>query len=538
MGCWSLIIFQLMFVLYDTVYAPVAMPVTENLAVMLRLYVCIAFAILVLALKSEVCRPVGREALLVATLWGVIGLAAWLAVRENHLRCFLELYALGVVPLVGIVLMQLRFVAALVLSAGGMVIVISVALSVSMPYAHMDFAIVFVFMAFCLFSLIASFRIEFSARHAYLMTSIDQLRLQDVESRNAELQEMACLDPLTQLYNRRHLIEVLKQHHGDAQQAKNGVSASHPVPPLPCLALMMMDVDHFKAFNDHYGHVPGDNCLYQIAQALQETLDREKGAGIAGALEGKEAALASVVRFGGEEFTALVAVRDLEHAHSLAEAMRYAVKSLKLPHRESELGVVTVSVGLCVIPLSRLLEGEGMEDEMTRDMAVETLLSRWVDQADKGLYRAKRHGRTVPACNVVTAMARCAPRPVMTCVMAFTMALMMSARLRSRVSGRMRSTMNRRQSRLITGRRWAERACHEKSKATPRRRRGDDAGGVGRRARCRRGVDRRSRRVTLAAHVPRRPRDPVCGRGTRLAHARLAVFRHLRLRDVCHLPDQ
>jgi len=342
MGCWSLIIFQLMFVLYDTVYAPVAMPVTENLAVMLRLYVCIALAILVLVLKSEVCRPVGREALLVATLWGVIGLAAWLAVRENHLRCFLELYALGVVPLVGIVLMQLRFVSALVLSAGGMAIVMSVA----MPYAHMDFAIVFVFMAFCLFSLISSFRIEFSARHAYLMTSIDQLRLQDVESRNAELQEMACLDPLTQLYNRRHLIEVLKQHHGDAQQAKNGVSASHPVPPLPCLALMMMDVDLFKAFNDHYGHVAGDNCLYQIAQALQETLDREKGAGIAGALEGKEAALASVVRFGGEEFTALVAVRDLEHARSLAEAMRYAVKSLKLPHRESELGVVTLSVGL------------------------------------------------------------------------------------------------------------------------------------------------------------------------------------------------
>ncbi|WP_368449276.1 GGDEF domain-containing protein [Cobetia amphilecti] len=393
MGCWSLIIFQLMFVLYDTVYAPIVMLVTENLAVMLRLYVCIALAILVLVLKSEVCRSAGREALLVATLWGVIGLAAWLAVRENHLRCFLELYALGVVPLIGIVLMQIRFVSALVLSAGGMAIVMSVALSVAMPYAHMDFAIAFVFMAFCLFSLVASFRIEFSARHAYLMTSIDQLRLQDVESRNAELQEMASFDPLTQLYNRRHLIEVLKQHHGDAQQAKNGVSASHPVPPLPCLALMMMDVDHFKAFNDHYGHVAGDNCLYQIAQALHETLDREKGAGNAGALEGKEAALASVVRFGGEEFTALVAVRDLEHARSLAEAMRYAIKSLKLPHRESELGVVTLSVGLCVIPLSYLLEGEGMEDEMTRDMAVETLLSRWVDQADKGLYRAKRHGR-------------------------------------------------------------------------------------------------------------------------------------------------
>ena len=76
MGCWSLIIFQLMFVLYDTVYAPIAMPVTENLAVMLRLYVCIALAIVVLVLKSEVCRSVGREALLVATLWGVIGLAA------------------------------------------------------------------------------------------------------------------------------------------------------------------------------------------------------------------------------------------------------------------------------------------------------------------------------------------------------------------------------------------------------------------------------------------------------------------------------
>ena len=103
--------------------------------------------------------------------------------------------------------------------------------------------------------------------------------------------------------------------------------------------------------------------------------------------------MASVVRFGGEEFTALVAVRDLEHARSLAEAMRYAVKSLKLPHRESELGVVTLSVGLCVIPLSRLLEGEGMEDEMTRDMAIETLLTQWIDQADKGLYRAKRHGR-------------------------------------------------------------------------------------------------------------------------------------------------
>jgi len=126
------------------------------------------------------------------------------------------------------------------------------------------------------------------------------------------------------------------------------------------LALVMFDVDHFKAYNDTYGHQQGDACLRNVALAVAGATLR------AGDL---------VARYGGEEFVLVLPGTTLEGAAIVAERVRAAVENLALPHRGGD-GVVTASVGVaCCVP------GEGASSE--------ALLAA----ADSALYRAKRAGR-------------------------------------------------------------------------------------------------------------------------------------------------
>jgi diguanylate cyclase (GGDEF)-like protein len=132
------------------------------------------------------------------------------------------------------------------------------------------------------------------------------------------------------------------------------------------LALLMIDVDHFKAYNDHYGHVAGDCCLQRVAQALAGAVQR------AGEL---------AARYGGEEFAVLLPDSDELRAVAVAHRLREAVRELALEHQASPCGAqVTISVGVaCVRPA----DGQPLEHAQT------TLFQ----QADEALYRAKQAGR-------------------------------------------------------------------------------------------------------------------------------------------------
>ena len=158
-------------------------------------------------------------------------------------------------------------------------------------------------------------------------------------------------DHLTRLYNRRFADEFIEREVRRAYRGR-----------LP-LALMIIDVDHFKAYNDHFGHLSGDEVLRRVAREIGNVCRRP----------GDLAA-----RFGGEEFVAVFPATDLNGARRLAENLRCDVAGLNLPHPYSKDGHVTISVGGVDANDLRHLECNG--DKMLRN-------------ADTLLYQAKQRGR-------------------------------------------------------------------------------------------------------------------------------------------------
>lgn len=128
------------------------------------------------------------------------------------------------------------------------------------------------------------------------------------------------------------------------------------------LSLLMIDVDHFKAFNDHYGHPAGDQALRDVVRALTRHLQRPGD---------------TVARYGGEEFACLLPETDQAAALMLAHRLENGVRELALPHATSgSADVVTVSVGVGTAMLPFAGEAQHL-----------------VEAADEALYRAKRSGR-------------------------------------------------------------------------------------------------------------------------------------------------
>lgn len=167
------------------------------------------------------------------------------------------------------------------------------------------------------------------------------------------LEAQVRMDPLTQVANRRALDEALQAAWAQAQERRRP------------LALLMIDIDHFKAYNDHYGHVGGDHCLQQVAQALATAIQRQ------GEL---------VARYGGEEFAVLLPEADSAQAQATAQRLCATVRALALEHLTSPVShCVTISVGAaCVYP---------------EDSAAEQGIAQLFEQADAALYQSKKSGR-------------------------------------------------------------------------------------------------------------------------------------------------
>lgn len=175
-------------------------------------------------------------------------------------------------------------------------------------------------------------------------------RTRQLEEANRQLELLSSVDSLTEVANRRQFDHVL-----DAEWRRCARTG------LP-LALVMLDIDHFKPFNDGYGHVTGDACLRNVASVLQHLVQR------AGEM---------VARYGGEEFAVLLPGSDANHARELAESIRLEVEALAIPHAYSGVApVVTLSAGVAtMIPIYGNTPGD------------------LVGAADRALYHAKQAGR-------------------------------------------------------------------------------------------------------------------------------------------------
>jgi diguanylate cyclase (GGDEF)-like protein len=174
-------------------------------------------------------------------------------------------------------------------------------------------------------------------------------REEELQIANQHLDELASLDGLTGLANRRGFDRELQSAWQHAAESRKP------------LALMMIDIDHFKLYNDRYGHVAGDTCLRAVGETLSlVTLE--------------EAVL--VARYGGEEFALLLPGLDLARAAALAQEARKSIEDLMITHAESPSRLVTISIGV-----ESLVPEKGLP------------AANLVEAADTALYAAKRSGR-------------------------------------------------------------------------------------------------------------------------------------------------
>ena len=173
--------------------------------------------------------------------------------------------------------------------------------------------------------------------------------LQLAEQRHL-LERLSHSDGLTGIANRRYFNTMLQREFHRMQRHKHS------------LALVMLDVDDFKAFNDHYGHVHGDECLQQVAQAIARCMRRPGD---------------MVARYGGEEFVCLLPETDLAGATQIAHDIQAAIANLHMPHVQAQAtDCVTVSIGIAAAWPCEL-------DNSQQLLSI----------ADNRLYRAKRSGR-------------------------------------------------------------------------------------------------------------------------------------------------
>jgi len=183
------------------------------------------------------------------------------------------------------------------------------------------------------------------ARQQELVEVTRQLR-----EANQSLQRLSTLDALTGVPNRRSFNNSLYREWGRA--VRDGVPIS----------FIMIDVDYFKAYNDHYGHPQGDECLRQVAKTLHDQVKRPGDI---------------LARYGGEEFVALLTHTGVEGATAVAEAFRASVERLDLRHEHSAAADhVTLSLGVA----STIPDRHSTPDDL-------------VSAADQALYEAKHQGR-------------------------------------------------------------------------------------------------------------------------------------------------
>ncbi len=343
--CRHLIIYGLVGVLLYDAYLLTDLRLVPDIfdsAVLLRLGMVTPLAVATMLFMRTNPTPVFRESAQAGLTVLIVASVLWLtAASQNPMHIYRHVGVILIVLFANVV-MRLRFWYAVATSLTALALYVATVLGLHDIPQHGQVTAVVVLANTVLFTLMATHAMERDARREFLF------RLQD-GLRRAELEKMAHRDPLTGLGNRRQLDVTLERLW---QEALAGGRS---------LALLMLDIDAFKAFNDRYGHLAGDVCLQRVSAVVSAELRGSRDV---------------VARFGGEELVMVLAGMDLGEAIAIAERVRKAVEAVGIPHGDSPRHVVTVSIGVAA----------GVPDPKFDRNA-------FLAGADAALYAAKRNGR-------------------------------------------------------------------------------------------------------------------------------------------------
>jgi diguanylate cyclase (GGDEF)-like protein len=348
-GLVALLVFDL-FLINDFFTRPevTAVALTGRLGLMTPI------GLLVLALVHRGLPARWREGLMASTGVVAMAVASWIFVHTRSAAAAYDPFVFSLVLMATNITYPLRFVAAAVSS--GLALLIC-ALGIwghpLMPPAAASFALGLM-LGTAVFTVLAAYRMERAGRTSYLLLLQEELRTRSARRDADAYALISQTDPLTQLANRRAFDAALQARWQAAQ-----ASGSR-------LGLLIIDVDHFKRYNDFLGHPAGDECLRTVSAAMRAVTRP-------GDL---------LARIGGEEFALIVGEGPPATAAALAGRLCRAVEALELPHdgRDGQ-PVVTVSIGLAWV-----LPAEGLEP------------ADLIDEADQQLYVAKREGRNRWSC--------------------------------------------------------------------------------------------------------------------------------------------
>jgi diguanylate cyclase (GGDEF)-like protein len=329
-------------------------PDQMGVALALRLLALVPLAVAALLFLKQI-GPAAREGVALIVGLMVAGISCYLSVASKAPLAPDYLVSLFAVILFNGGVMRLRFWMAL--ASAGMVLAIFMAGACLVPAPPVAVLVssAVVMLSSAVFALFSSYRSEHEDRANWLVSQHQSLLHEQVTRSNQQLDRLSRFDPLTDLANRRHFDEFLAQVWSRAQHDGQDV------------ALLMIDIDHFKRYNDHYGHAQGDVCIQTVAKALNGHLRQPEDL---------------MARYGGEEFVAVLPGATIARAVAAAEQMRRGVADLKLAHEASPgLKQVTLSIGVACM----------------RANGAQATPDRLLAGADAALYRAKAGGRNTVA---------------------------------------------------------------------------------------------------------------------------------------------
>lgn len=356
-GFLALLVYNL-FLLVDARMIPDVYP--QALKMRLFIFSPVALLMLLGGIRfkqhlAQMPRPLLEGALMMTGVVAALNMG-WLLMHSNS--PYAGMYTAGLVPITiyGNLVQRFRFRYALFFSLVVMATCLTCVWARSdrvNPYDVFDVPLALLVGIIAVYTLAMNYRFELEERRRFVWQLRAQALHQELSASQTRLDELSRRDPLTGVPNRRHVDAYLRQ-----QWDRLGKSDDH-------LALLLMDVDHFKAYNDRYGHPAGDQCLKHVAQVLQQSVHEAEGC---------------VARWGGEEFIVVLPGAQLHAAMKTAQSLCAAVRELGLRHEGSPTcGSVTISVGVAVVRPALASSAD----------SIDSLIA----QADAALYRAKSGGR-------------------------------------------------------------------------------------------------------------------------------------------------